>query len=104
MGGALHYSDVAEIAAEGENQVVVTVKVGAEFKNENIQLIVANKQDFYRNVFIGGVTYDKPRELSYSFDISNLDNKEFVTYVWNSDSDEYALVEKIEIKSYSKKQ
>lgn len=104
LGGVLHYSDVAEIAAEGENQVVVTVKVGAEFKNENIQLIVANKQDFYRNVFIGGVTYDKPRELSYSFDISNLDNKEFVTYVWNSDSDEYALVEKIEIKSYSKKQ
>ena len=83
--------------------VFVSLKIGGEHKDKNLNLVVTNKDvSYYQTVFLGPYIYSKPRVMSFIFSVSNIKNKEFSCYVWNGDTKSEAIIERFKVILFEK--
>ena len=82
-------------------KIVVTLTVGGKHGNKNISLVVSNiKGDLYHYANLYGVVYEKPRKMSFGFDIPLKKKEVYKTYIWNSNTNETVEIQNMSVKYF----
>jgi hypothetical protein len=88
-------------ALDDVRKIVVTLTVGGKHGNKNISLVVSNKKgDLYHSTNLYGVIYEKPRKMSFVFDIPLKKNEVYKTYIYNSNTNEKVAIQNMSVKYF----
>jgi hypothetical protein len=103
LDGQKHYSDALEIS-EIVNQTSLVVRLQVKGKHESsaLALVVSDTQgQYYFAQYLGNVLYSQARVLAYRFDLPQNIQAPLRVYLWNSDTDEKAQLDFMEVDVYS---